>query len=98
MTSKPFRVAEAVLILWKPRVGRITRLTKSRRRIVLCKGHADIVWLHDQGHTPIYDGYDADSDKPKYDRVLVGKCSTIFANCASVSHNSLVEGPRYLDS
>ena len=27
MTSKPFRVAEAVFILWKPRVGRITRLS-----------------------------------------------------------------------
>ena len=25
-TSKPFKVAEAVFILWKPRVGRITRL------------------------------------------------------------------------
>ena len=27
ITSKPFRVAAAVLILWKPRVGRITRLS-----------------------------------------------------------------------
>ena len=27
MTSNPFRIAEAVFILWKPRVGRITRLS-----------------------------------------------------------------------